>query len=216
MKPVVTSQEYRRLGRSGLRVSRICLGTMMFGGPTDRGTAQRIVDIAGEHGVNFLDTADVYNGGQSEVITGEAIRDQRDDWVLATKFGNPVGPGPNHGGQSRKWIMSSVESSLRRLGTDYIDILYLHRSFDDEALPETVRALGDLITQGKLRYFGVSNFSGWRLGLVCQLADELGVDRPVASQPVYSVVERSAEREINARSDGILTVAHIETTVSGL
>ncbi|WP_166875349.1 aldo/keto reductase [Salinibacterium sp. ZJ450] len=188
--------EYRSLGRSGLQVSRLCVGTMMFGGATDRATAHRIIASARDEGVNFIDTADVYNAGESEVVTGAAIRDDRDDWVLATKLGSPMGPGPNDRGQSRKWIMASVESSLRRLGTDYIDILYLHRSFDDAALPEAVRALGDLIRQGKLRYFGVSNFSGWRVGLACQLADQFGLDRPVASQPVYSVVERSAEREV--------------------
>jgi aryl-alcohol dehydrogenase-like predicted oxidoreductase len=169
---------------------------MTFGGATDPQTAHGIVASAREAGVNFIDTADVYNGGESEVVTGEAIKDDRDDWVVATKFGNPAGSGPNQGGQSRKWIMASVEASLRRLGTDYIDILYLHRSFDDAALTEAVRALGDLIRQGKIRYFGVSNFSGWRVGLTCHIADELGVDRPVASQPVYSIVERSAEREV--------------------
>ncbi|MGO4689673.1 aldo/keto reductase [Glaciibacter sp. 2TAF33] len=190
------AMEYRHLGHSGLQVSRLCLGTMMFGGATDPATAQRIIGSAREAGINFIDTADVYNAGESEVVTGAAIRDDRDGWVLATKFGNPMGQGPNDRGQSRKWIIAAVESSLRRLGTDYIDILYLHRSFDDAALPEAVRALGDLIRQGKLRHFGVSNFSGWRLGLTCQLADEFGLDRPVASQPVYSVVERSAEREL--------------------
>jgi aryl-alcohol dehydrogenase-like predicted oxidoreductase len=191
-----SSMEYRFLGRSGLQVSRVCLGTMMFGGETDRPTAHRIITSARSAGVNFIDTADVYNRGESEVVTGEAIKNDRDDWVVATKFGNRMGPGPNQGGQSRKWIMKSVEASLRRLDTDYIDILYLHRSFHDAALPEAVRALGDLIRQGKVRYFGVSNFSGWRLGLTCQLADELGMDRPVASQPAYSVVERTAEREV--------------------
>lgn len=168
----------------------------MFGGAADRATTERIIASARDEGINFLDTADVYNGGESEVVTGEAVKGHRDDWVVATKFGNPMGSGPNQGGQSRKWIVSSLEASLRRLGTDYIDILYLHRSFDDAALPGAVRALGDLIRQGKLRYFGVSNFSAWRVGLACQLADEFGIDRPVASQPVYSVVERGAEREV--------------------
>lgn len=188
--------EHRFLGHSGLRVSRLCLGTMMFGGATDLATAHRIIASARDEGINFIDTADVYNRGESEAVTGAAITHDRDDWVVATKFGSTMGPGPNDGGQSRKWIVASVEASLRRLGTDYIDILYLHRSFGDAALPEAVRALGDLIRQGKLRYFGVSNFSGWRVALACQLADEFGLDRPVASQPVYSVVERSAEREV--------------------
>ncbi|MDR5701585.1 aldo/keto reductase [Agromyces aerolatus] len=184
------------LGRSGLQVSRVCLGTMMFGGPTDRATAHRIIASARDAGVNFIDTADVYQGGESEVVTGSAIREDRDHWVLATKLGSSMGPGPNQGGSSRKWIVESVDASLRRLGTDYLDVVYLHRSFSDAALPEAVRALGDLIRQGKLRYFGVSNFAGWRIGLVCQLADAFGLDRPVASQPVYSAVERTAEREV--------------------
>jgi aryl-alcohol dehydrogenase-like predicted oxidoreductase len=191
-----STMDYRFLGRSGLQVSRVCLGTMMFGGATDRPTAHRIIASARDSGVNFIDTADVYHRGESEVVTGEALKDDRDDWVVATKFGNPMGRGPNQGGQSRKWIVSSVEASLRRLGTDYIDVLYLHRSFSDSALPEAVRALGDLMRQGKLRYFGVSNFSGWRLGLACQLADDFGLDRPVANQPVYNLVDRSAEREV--------------------
>lgn len=172
--------KYRTLGRSGLHVSRLCLGTMMFGGETDEPTSHRIIDSARDAGVNFIDTADVYNRGASEEVTGRGIKHDRDDWVVATKFGNPMGSGPNQQGQSRKWIVSSVESSLRRMGTDYLDIMYLHRHFSDAALPEAVRALGDLVRQGKLRYFGISNFSGWRVGLVCQLADELGIDRPVA------------------------------------
>lgn len=168
----------------------------MFGGPTDRATARRIVARARDAGVNFIDTADVYNRGEAEVMTGEAIKDHRDDWVVATKVGNSMGPGPNSGGLSRKWILSSVDDSLRRLGTDYIDILYLHRSFSDAALPEAVRALGDVVRQGKIRYFGVSNFSGWRLAATCRLAEDFGMAGPVACQPVYSMVERSAEREI--------------------
>lgn len=188
--------EYRRLGRSGLRVSRLCLGAMMFGGATDEATSIGIVGRARDAGVNFIDTADVYSRGESERVVGRAIAADRDGWVVATKLGNSMGEGPNQGGSSRKWINASVEASLRRLDTDYIDVLYLHRSFEDESLPEAVRAIGDLIRQGKVRYFGISNFSGWRIGLVSQLADEFGFDRPVASEPVYSIVERTAEREI--------------------
>ncbi len=189
------SMETRKLGRSGLEVSRLCLGTMTFGGATDRRDSHQIIDRARSSGVNFIDTADVYNGGESEIITGAAVAADRDWWVLASKVGGTTGPGAHERGLSRRRIVSAVESSLRRLGTDYIDILYLHRSLGDSALPEVVRALGDLIRQGKLRYFGVSNFSAWRLGLVCQIADQLNIDRPVATQPVYSVVERTAERE---------------------
>lgn len=201
---------YHRLGKSGLQVSRVCLGAMMFGTQTDARESARIVSDARNEGVNFIDTADVYGRGVSEEVTGAAIAGQRDAWVIATKLGNPMGPGVNQGGQSRKWIIESVEASLRRLGTDYIDVLYLHRSFDDDALAEAVRALGDLVRQGKLRYFGVSNFTAWRLGLTCQLADRLGMDRPVAIEPVYSIVDRTAEREIipAARHYGVGVVSY--------
>src|SRR5919204_5789834 len=114
--------QYRQLGRSGLKISPICLGSMMFGGPTDEATSGRIVAKAREAGVNFIDSADAYNGGRSEEVAGRAISNQRDQWVLATKLANPMGQGPNAGGLSRKWIMRAVDASLRRLGTDYVDI----------------------------------------------------------------------------------------------
>src|ERR1700674_2533781 len=119
--------EYRQLGRSGLKISPICLGTMMFGGPTDEATSTRIVAKAREAGVNFIDTADAYNGGKSEEVVGRAIAADRDRWVLATKLANPMAKGPNGGGLSRKWVMQAVDASLRRLGSDHIDIYYLHR-----------------------------------------------------------------------------------------
>ena len=126
---------------------------------------------------------------------GRAIRHDRDDWVLATKFANPLGEGPNDRGTSRKWIIQAVEGSLRRLGTDYLDILYFHRADFNAPLGEAVRAIGDLIRAGKLRYFGVSNFRGWRIAEAAHLADAEGIDRPVASQPLYNLVNRSAEAE---------------------
>ncbi|HET6632764.1 MAG TPA: aldo/keto reductase [Rhodanobacteraceae bacterium] len=187
--------DYRYLGRSALKVSPLCLGAMMFGGETDEAMSRRIIDTAFDQGVNFVDTADVYNEGRSEEIVGRAIAAHRDHWVLATKFGFPAGGGPNEQGQSRKWICQSVEASLRRLGTDYIDILYFHRSLTDAPLAEGVRAVGDLIRQGKLRYFALSNFRGWRIAEVVRLADQLGMDRPVASQPLYNLVDRTAEVE---------------------
>jgi aryl-alcohol dehydrogenase-like predicted oxidoreductase len=113
--------EYRNLGRSGVKVSPLCLGTMMFGGPTDEATTGRIVARAREQGVNFIDTADAYNGGRSEEITGRAIGNQRHDWVVATKLANPMGEGANRGGLSRKWVMQAAEDSLRRLGTDALE-----------------------------------------------------------------------------------------------
>lgn len=186
---------YRYLGRSGIKVSQLTLGTMMFGGQTDEATSHRIIDKARDQGINFIDTADVYNGGQSEVAVGAGIKAHRDDWIIATKFSNPMASGPNGGGQSRKWIMRSVEDSLRRLGTDHIDLLYFHRAVFDAPLREAVRAIGDLIRQGKLRYFGVSNFRGWRIAEVAHLADQEGIDRPIASQPLYNIFNRVAEVE---------------------
>lgn len=187
--------EYRYLGASALRVSRLTLGTMMFGGPTDEETAFRITDRARDEGVNSIDTADVYNDGRSEEVVGRAIRAHRDHWVLATKFVNHRERGPNLGGQSRKWVIQGVEESLKRLGTDYIDILYFHKAVFDQPLAEPLRAIADLIRAGKLRYFGVSNFRGWRIAEIARLADELGIDRPVASQPLYNIVTRTAEVE---------------------
>lgn len=190
--------DYRYLGRSALKVSPLCLGAMMFGGETDEDTSRRIIDKAFDQGVNFLDTADVYHAGRSEEIVGRAIAAQRDGWVVATKFGYPASATarPNEQGQSRKWIFQSVEASLKRLGTDYIDLLYFHRALLDAPLEEGVRAIGDLIRQGKVRYFGLSNFRGWRIAEVVRLADQMGIDRPVAIEPVYNMVDRTAEVEL--------------------
>jgi len=187
--------DYRYLGRSALKVSPLCLGTMMFGGATDEPTSKRIIDKARDQGVNFIDTADGYNGGQSEEVVGRAIRDHRDHWVLATKFGHKFGAGPNEGGQSRKWIVQAVEGSLKRMGTDYIDLLYFHKADPDAPFEEGLRAIEDLMAQGKLRYYGVSNFRGWRIAEICRAADALGMDRPVASQPLYNMVDRLVEVE---------------------
>jgi aryl-alcohol dehydrogenase (NADP+) len=187
--------ETKNLGRSGLKVSRLCLGTMNFGGPTDKTEAARILARTRDAGVNFVDTADVYNGGLSEEITGGLIKDARDSWVLATKIANPVANDANGGGLSRKWIMRGIERSLKRLGTDYVDIYYLHKEDHATPLAETVNAIADLVRQGKIRYFGVSNYRGWRVGEICRLCDELGIDRPIVSQPYYHALNRVAETE---------------------
>jgi aryl-alcohol dehydrogenase (NADP+) len=185
----------KQLGASGLKVSELCLGTMMFGGPTDEATSNKIVAKARDQGVNFIDTADVYNGGKSEEVTGRAIGNQRHDWVLATKLANRMGEGANRGGLSRKWMMQAVEESLKRLGTDYIDVYYLHIEDHSTPLAETVRAMGDLLRQGKIRYFGVSNYRAWRVAEICNLCDRMGIDRPVVSQPYYHALYRVAEVE---------------------
>lgn len=189
----VMQTEY--LGSSALRVSRLCLGAMTFGKTTDEVVSRRIIDQARDQGVNFIDTADVYGLGASEEIVGRAIGANRDRWVVATKFANAMGSEPNQSGYSRKWIFENVEASLRRLGTDYIDLLYIHRPIYGEPLSEAVRAIGDLIRQGKVRYYGLSNFHGWRIAEVCRLADMLGMERPVASEPLYNIVSREAEVE---------------------
>lgn len=187
--------EYRNLGRSGIRVSTLCLGTMTFGGATDAATAERIIAKARDAGVNFIDTADQYNDGRSEEVTGRAIARERDRWVLASKVCNPMGTGPNERGLSRKWVMAAAEASLKRLGSDYIDIYYLHKEDHGTPLEETVRAMGDLQRQGKIRYFGVSNHRAWRIAEICNIADRLGIDRPVVSQPYYNAMNRMPEVE---------------------
>jgi aryl-alcohol dehydrogenase-like predicted oxidoreductase len=189
--------DYRYLGRSALLVSPLCLGAMMLGGETDEATSRRIIDKAFDQGINFIDTANGYAGRRSEEVVGRAVASRRDHWVVATKFGYPAvhPPGPNAQGQSRKYIFQVVESSLKRLGTDYIDLLYFHRALPGVPLEEGVRAVGDLIRQGKVRYFGVSNFKGWRIAEAVRLADQLGIDRPAASEPLYNLVDRTSEVE---------------------
>ena len=184
---------HRKLGASGLDVSALCLGTMMFGGPTDEMTASEIVGSARDAGVNFIDTADVYTDGRSEEIVGRLIAPDRNRWVLATKLGN--GSGPNARGLSRKWMVQAVDASLARLATDRIDILYLHREDHDTPLTETVLALGDLVRAGKILHFGVSNFRSWRIAEICNLCDRHGIQRPVVSQPYYNAMNRMPEVE---------------------
>ena len=187
---------HRRLGQSNLQVSALCLGTMMFGDQTDAAEAGRIVAHAHEHGVNFIDTADVYSAGASEVMVGELIKPQRHDWVLATKLGNTMPGRVNSGHYSRVWMMRELEDSLRRLQTEHIDIYYLHRDFAGMNLEEPVRALGDMVRAGKIRYWGVSNFRGWRITEMVHLARALGVPAPVVCQPYYNLLNRMPEVEI--------------------
>ncbi len=189
--------EYRRLGTSGLEVSALCLGTMMFGDRTSEKDAGEIVAAALDGGVNFIDTADVYAKGESERITGATIGAARARLILATKAGNTMRPAErNNGGLSRSWLMRACDESLARLATDWIDIYYLH--YDDAVTPveEFVGAVGDLIRAGKIRYFGVSNFRGWRIAEIVRVCDNLGVPRPVVCQPYYNLLNRMPEVEI--------------------
>jgi aryl-alcohol dehydrogenase-like predicted oxidoreductase len=188
--------EYRRLGQNGLWVSPLCLGTMLFGAQTSEATARRMFDLARAAGVNFIDTADEYVHGRSEEIIGKLVAKDRGDWVIATKVGSQWSARPNESGTGRTWIMRQVEASLRRLGTDYIDIYYTH--IDDEGAPveETARAMGDLIRAGKVRHFGISNYRGWRIALMAEACDRLGVPRPVVCQPYYNAMNRMPEVEV--------------------
>lgn len=187
--------EYRNLGRSPLQISPLTLGTMMFGGPTDETESLRIIHHARDHGINSLDTADVYNKGETEKVVAKAIAGERDRWVLASKVGNRMADAPNHVGFSRKWVIEGVEASLRRLQTDYLDIVYLHRDFPGQSLEEPLRAIDALMQQGKVRYYGVSNFRGWRIAETVRMAQQLGMATPVVLQPVYSLVNRISEQE---------------------
>ena len=187
---------YRRLGTSTLQVSALCLGTMMFGDQTDAAEAGRIVAHAHAAGVNFIDTADVYTHGASESMVGALIQPQRHDWVLATKLGNPMSKRPNEGHYSRVWMLREVEHSLRRLQTDHIDILYLHRDFPGMHLEEPLRALDDLVRSGKIRHWGLSNFRGWRIAEMVHGAARMNMAGPVVCQPYYNLLNRMPEVEI--------------------
>jgi len=190
------TMQYKRLGDSGLEVSPLCLGTMMFGDRTDAVEARRIVDDALAAGINFIDTADVYAKGKSEEVVGAAIGGNRRHWILATKVGNPVTKKPHDGGLSRRWVLSACDDSLSRLKTDYIDIYYLHLDDRDTPIAETIGAIGDLIKSGKIRYFGVSNYRGWRIAEVVSECEAQGVPLPVVCQPYYNLLNRSPEVEI--------------------
>jgi aryl-alcohol dehydrogenase-like predicted oxidoreductase len=201
---------YRNLGRSPLQVSELCLGTMMFADQTDVAEARRIVGHAHEQGVNFIDTADNYSLGRSQSMVGELLRGQRDDWIVATKLGNKMGERPNQQGYSRRWMLRECEASLRRLGMDHVDILYLHRDFNGVDLEEPLRALEALLRDGKIRYWGLSNFRGWRIVEAVHLARAIGMPQPVVCQPYYNLLNRQPEVEVLAccRHHGIGVVPY--------
>lgn len=188
--------QYRSLGNSNLKVSALCLGTMMFGDQTARDEAGAIVADAHAHGVNYIDTADVYSKGGSETMVGELLKGQRHDWVLATKLGNRMSDRINEGHYSRSWMLRSMEASLQRLQTDYVDILYLHRDFNGMNLEEPLRALDAMLRAGQIRYWGISNFRGWRIAELMRLAGQLGMPGPVVCQPYYNLLNRMPEVEV--------------------
>ena len=187
---------YRPLGHSGLKVPQLWLGTMMFGDQTSEADSLSIIDATRDAGLNALDTADVYAKGESERIVGRAIASDRERWVLATKVANVVGKEPNDRGLSRRWLLQGVDSSLKRLNTDFIDLYYMHR--DDETVPieETLSTMARLIDVGKIRYYGVSNFRGWRVARMVETARHMGIPQPIVCQPPYSAVTRLIETEL--------------------
>ena len=190
--------DYRTLGHTGLKVSPLCLGCMMFGprGNDDHEDCIRIIHRAIDAGINFLDTANVYSDGVSEEIVGKALLGRRDEVVLATKVHGEMGPGPNQRGNGRKHIMWQVEQSLRRLQTDYIDLYQIHRPDPTTPIEETLRALDDLVRQGKVRFIGSSTFAAWQLVESYWVSDRYNLARFVCEQPPYSILSRGIEREV--------------------
>ncbi|MFF3645202.1 aldo/keto reductase [Streptomyces sp. NPDC002564] len=189
---------YRVLGGTGMEVSTYCLGTMMFGfvGNGDHEDCARIIHAALDEGINFVDTADMYSAGESETIVGKALRGRRDDVILATKVHFPMGDGPNRGGNSRRWIVREVEDSLRRLGTDWIDLYQVHRPDHTTDVEETLSALTDLVRQGKIRAFGCSTFPADEIVEAHHVADRRGLQRFRTEQSPYSLLARGIERHV--------------------
>src|SRR4051812_3492121 len=186
----------RFLGKTGVKVSKVALGAMSFGGDADEATSYQIWRAARDAGINFIDIADVYNEGRSEEFVGRFMQGERDELVLATKAYFPTGVGPNARGSSRYHLVRSVEGSLRRLGTDRIDLFYLHRFDDATALDETLRAVDDLVRAGKILYPACSNFAAWQVAHALGIATLRNFAPFVAIQPMYNLVKRTAEIEI--------------------
>ena len=191
--------DYVRLGRSGMKVSRVCVGTNMFGaGYVDDDRAISVIDAAFDAGINFIDTADAYNSGHSEVVVGRAVSSHRHDFVVATKGFIATGSGPNDVGLSRKHLIDAVEASLNRLQTDYIDLYQVHYFDPDTPLEESLQTLDDLVRQGKIRYIGCSNFVAWQLMKALWVSDKQGFERFESVQPEYNLGKRDIEGELFA------------------
>jgi 1-deoxyxylulose-5-phosphate synthase len=188
--------EYRLLGRTGVRVSPLCLGTLNLGGPTPEPESIRLVHAALDAGVNFVDTADVYHGGESERVVGKALADRRDHVILATKVHGRTGSGPNDAGNSRLHILRACEASLRRLGTDYVDLYQVHRPSPEIPVDETLGTLTDLVRAGKVRYIGCSTHPAWMVMEALAVSERLGLARYVSEQPPYNLLDRRIENEL--------------------
>ena len=202
--------KYRPLGRTGIQVSQLCLGTMMFGGKSDETESLRMIDHAIDRGVNFIDTADVYAGNESERIVGKALasENRRDNIILATKFNFANPADRNAKGLSRRHVINACDASLKRLKTDWIDLYQMHRCSSAIPIDETLRALDDLVKAGKIRYIGGSMFPAWRIVESLWVAKELGLNRLICEQPAYHLFDRTAEREVipAAQSFGLAVI----------
>ena len=185
--------DYRNLGGSGVKVSPLCLGAMMFGGPTNEVDSNRIIHRAMDAGINFIDTADVYNAGESERVVGRALEGRRDQVVVATKGGGPSGDRPNDAGANRSHILQAVDASLSRLGTDYIDLYYIHVPDCDTPTEETLGALNDCVRAGKIRYPACSNHYAWQVCEGLWVSQRCRFASYVAAQPLYNILNRAAE-----------------------
>jgi aryl-alcohol dehydrogenase-like predicted oxidoreductase len=195
----MTTIAFRNLGRSGLRVSPLCLGAMNFGNSQfgcDERTSIEITHAYLDRGHNFIDTANVYSGTLSETIVGKAVKGRRDAVVVATKASSPLGPGPFDSGSSRKHVMKACDDSLRRLDTDYIDLYQMHRFDETTPLEETLSTLNDLVRAGKVRYVGVSNWTASQIALACAICEANRFEKPVSLQPQYNILTRDIEVEI--------------------
>lgn len=188
--------EHRRLGNSGLMVSAVGLGTNNFGGRIDEAQSIRVLDQSLADGIDFIDTANMYTGTQSEQIIGKWLKGKRDKVLVATKWGHRMGEGPNRRGGSRKHIIDSVEASLDRLQTDYVDLYQMHVPDPETSIEETLRALDDLITQGKIRYIGTSNFASWQLCEAEWTSRTLKLNHFISEQPYYNILRREPEQEV--------------------
>lgn len=202
--------EMRSFGRTGIKVSSLCLGCMMFGGKTTFEDSAAIIDRSLDAGINFIDTANVYNAGRSEEATGQALKrnGKRNTVFLATKVHGRMGDGPNDMNNTRRHIIEQCEASLRRLGTDWIDLYQIHRPQSDMAIDETLRALDDLVRSGKVRYLGASTFAAWQLIESLWVSKEYGLNRFACEQPPYNLLDRRIERELlpMARSYGFAII----------
>ena len=194
--PRMQTPTHTNLGRSGLKTSPLWLGTMMFGDQTDAAEAARIVDATREAGLNAIDTADIYANGESERIVGRLIAGDRRRWVLATKLANPMSAEPNDRGLSARWLKLACEASLKRLGTDWIDLYYLHRDDETTPLEETLAGVGRLLADGKILHWGVSNYRAWRIARIAELARAMALPPPIACQPPYNAMSRGIETEL--------------------